>query len=137
MMYGTPCAVSADLARHDAEMDRMYAEDRYIEDLIAAEQDALALRIMRTTGWCPQAIAEDEHLAADVRDALHIALDGDEAEAGRRLVAAMRRAARDEADYKLQEAGRDYLDNMPARVTYENAPDPVTAESVDLREFEA
>lgn len=136
-MYGTPCVASADLARHDAEMDRMYAEERYIEDLIAAEQDALALRIMRTTGWCPQAIVEDEHLAADVRDALHVALDGDEAEAGRRLVAAMRRAARDEADRRLKEAGKDHLDNMPRRVTYENAPDPVTATSISLREFEA
>ena len=136
-MYGTPCVASADLARHDAEMDRMYAEERYIEDLVAEEQDALALRIMRTPGWCPQAVAEDEHLAADVRDALHVALDGDEAEAGRRLVAAMRRAARDEADRRLEEAGRDYLDNMPARVTYENTPDPVTAGSVSLREFEA
>lgn len=50
-MYGTPCVASADLARHDAEMDRMYAEERYIEDLVAEEQDALATRIMRTQGW--------------------------------------------------------------------------------------
>lgn len=134
-MYDTPCAASADLARHDAEMDRMYAEESFIEDLLSEEQDELALRIMRTQGWVSVALADDEHLALDVRAALQVALDGDDAEAGRRLASAMRLAARDEAAQRLKEAGRDYLDNLPARVTYETAPDPVTARSISLREY--
>jgi hypothetical protein len=122
------CAVSADLARYEAEYDRACALDDHVSDIVREHAEDVAERLLQCRKWVSEqfSMGEDEMLN-DIEQAVMLAAAGDEIAAGRTLVRTFRAAAR--------EAAGEILEAATIKAV-ELDRSPPTAESVDLGEWE-
>jgi hypothetical protein len=135
------CAVSADLARYEREVDRAEEMADFADRLHHEHGDALAKRLMRCKGWISEALESDDVLA-NLTLAASYSADYHGPEADCALRNTFWPLAKEKAGELLQEAIDDYFDRYerqrPRRGwSYEcEPPSPPDAESVDLSEYE-
>lgn len=123
------CAVSADLARYQREIDREDAEEAFIESVVHEHTKALAGRLLHCSEWIAAVIGGGGDPLANLAIAVNEAANGNAGSAAMMLARAFVPEAREEAAALLTEACRDFLRSPVG--------DPPTAASIDLSRYTA
>ena len=130
------CAVSADLARYEAEQDRLYVTDMLAERIVVENRDAVAKKLLALKGWIADEVTRGVDTMADLAQAIDYACRGDHVQAAQLLCKAFESAAQETARELLSEAADDYIEECGRLPRGYEPPSEPDADSVDLARWE-
>lgn len=130
------CAVTADLARYERELDRADFAELVADRVVPAHRAELAKRLLALKGWVAAAVEKRDDTLASLTQAIDYACRGDHLQASQLLCETFERAANAHADELLEDAVNDYSFDLQATRRGNARPSEPTAKNINLSEYE-